>query len=75
MTAQQYEWCKKIREYAIDHYNEDGWDYLVETMDNTELVDQFIRHKVSTYQQAFNIIHDLCKLLNSRREDIYGTIF
>ncbi len=73
MTALQQEWCDCLRKHAIDHYEEDGWDYLIETMDNSMIVDRILN--VSTYEQAFGILHKLCKMLNSRRNDVLGEVF
>ena len=31
---------KALRRYALEHYEEDGWDYVVEAYDDEELLEE-----------------------------------
>ena len=44
-----------VRAYAEKHYNEDGWDVLVECMSGCEIVDE-IGDATSTVQAIRNVL-------------------
>lgn len=71
-------YLKQIRQYAIEHYEEDGWDYLIEAIDNADIqaqVDDHFGKPEVTYDELFKFIHDWVKMLDSHRRDIQGTAF
>lgn len=69
------EWIKKVREYALSHYEEQGWDYLVEAIDDSEIRDQFDPQHSWTYEEFFSEMREWMELLDSKRRDIQGEVF
>lgn len=61
------EYIKKVRSYALDHYEQDGWDYLVEAIDDSEIRDEFDPERDWTYEQFFAEMKEWMGLLDSRR--------
>jgi hypothetical protein len=64
-----------VREYALDHYELDGWDYLIEAISDDEIRAQFASDKTPTYREFFNEMKEWMQLLDSHRRDIQGTAF
>jgi len=69
------EWIEKVRNYALRHYEQDGWDYLVECTDDNDIRDQFEHTHFTSYEYFFAAVWAWCKVLNDRRDDIRGTAF
>lgn len=68
-----------VKKYALDHYNEDGWDYVVECMGDMEIEDCFddpLEGPTPTsVEEAIRCVAAFCKLWDDRRRDIQGTAF
>lgn len=62
-----------VRQHAQAHYEQDGWDYVVETMDDADIA--AIIDGVFTPASAIKRVHKHVKMLNSVRKDIQGTAF
>ena len=62
-----------VRKHAVDNYNEDGWDYLVETY-NAEEVAELIGD-ATTIEEAIARAKKVMLLLNDRRIDIKAEAF
>jgi hypothetical protein len=67
------EWIERVRNYARLHYNEDGWDYMIESISDKEIRDDFDAY--ATYEEFFAQMHGWVKMLDSKRKDIQGEIF
>lgn len=67
------EWVKRLKQYALDHYEQDGWDYLIECFNDDEII-EMIKDK-PTYVDAYLEVAEVLKLKDSVRRDIQGTIF
>lgn len=73
-----------VKHHARENYEHDGWDYVVETMNDADIAEaiehpldmppDFHRDSV-TEVMAIQIVGSLCKLLDDRRKDIEGTRF
>lgn len=62
-----------VKQYAVEHYETDGWDYVVETMDDDE-----IAHEIGdtiTPEEAIAKMHKLVKMLDDHRKEIRSTAF
>ena len=59
-----------VRAYAVKHYNEDGWDVLVECMTGCEIVDE-IGAATSEVQAIRNVLR-IRKEYADYRSDIQG---
>jgi hypothetical protein len=57
-----------VKKHAIKHYEDGGWDYVVETMDDEDIADLigFARNITEAIRNVGNEVH----LLHERREDI-----
>lgn len=64
---------KALRSYALKHYEEDGWDYVVETYDDEELLKKI--EGATSLAEAIAKIAPYLKRLDSRRKDIEATRF
>ena len=62
-----------VRKHAVENYNEDGWDYLVETY-NAEEVAELIGD-ATTIEEAIARAKKVMLLLNDRRIDIKAEAF
>lgn len=60
-----------VKRHAMKHYEEDGWDYIVESYDRRELLE--LVGKSRTVKTAIDKAHREVKLLNDRRRDIQAT--
>jgi hypothetical protein len=59
---------KALRAHAETHYNEDGWDYLVECFTDEEIEKILVEDNVTTLAQAIEAF-DFLKVRNEQRED------
>ncbi len=79
-------WVERIRKHALENYNHDGWDFVIETMSEAEMVEQWTDKPLTmfdngmwngrictTYEEAFAEIKYLCQLLDDKRKDIQST--
>ncbi len=62
-----------VKQYANEHYETDGWDYVAETMDDLEIA-QYISG-ATTSEEAIAKMYDLVKLLDTHRKEIQSTAF
>jgi len=61
-------WIERIREHASAHYEEDGWDILVESwtdVDIAEVIDDCV-----SYEEAIYALSDILSAIDDYREDI-----
>ena len=59
-----------VREYADENYFVDGWDYIVETFSNEEIL-ECIGTATTIAEAIVNVGYE-AKLLNEIREDMRG---
>ena len=60
-----------LRKYAVENYETEGWDYLVETFDDEELLEEI--KGATTLEDAIKKISPLLRALDGRRKDIEAT--
>ena len=63
-----------IRAHAVQHYNEDGWDILVETYEDEDILD-IIEGKAVTVEDAIKVLHAGLKIQDDYRKEIQATAF
>ncbi len=77
--TQEKKWAIEILLHAEKHYNEVGWDTIVETQGSDDLakflVDQREYHKVDTYEQALERVEWLRDLWESQRSEMQATVW
>ena len=62
-----------VKQYAMDHYNEGGWDYVVETMDDEDIAEDIAGAK--TPEEAIAKMKKIADLLGGHRAEIQSTAF
>ncbi len=60
-----------VKAYALDHYDDDGWDFVVESYTDTEIWEVIAGSK--TERQAIRKLRGVADLLNERRQDVQAT--
>ena len=61
-------WIDRIREHAATHYEEDGWDILVETWMDEDIIE--IIDECESYEEAVYALVDILSTLDEYREDM-----
>lgn len=67
------EYIDRVRQHAKQYYEHDGWDYLVESVDDNEIREQFHPEWKGTYHEFFTEVSMWMRELDSHRKDIQGT--
>jgi len=62
-----------VRQYAMDHYNEDGWDYVVEAMEDEDISEDIAG--ATTPEEAIEMMRKIAKTLGDHRSEIEATAF
>ena len=62
-----------IRKYAVEHYNQDGWDILVECYEDAEILEEIIG--ATSEERAILMIQSTLKILHEHRADIQAEAF
>ena len=70
-NATMTEMIAHVRAYALDHYEQGGWDYVVEAFDDAELAEAI--GKARTLDGAVRKVAWHARLLGDRRADIAAT--
>lgn len=73
ITDQHKEWIAKIRKHALLNYEQEGWDYLVETYSDEDIA--FEIKDCKTYETAFARVAQLMHILDDHRKEIKSTEF
>ena len=74
MTTMQ-EMVQSVRSYAIAHYNQSGWDSIVECYSDSELAEEILRGKCSTVAEAIAYVGKGCNVWDDYRRDIEAEAF
>ena len=59
-----------VMDYAMAHYNKDGWDYIVECNSVSELETELAEEGIKTKAGALQFYRDRAEVLNDRRADV-----
>lgn len=60
-----------VKEYALEYYNEEGWDFVVETYTDKEIWEVIAGSKTVT--SALRKMRRVTRLLDERRQDVRST--
>ena len=61
---------QSVRRHALDNYENNGWDYLVECWDDGDILEQISDAKAQTPDAAIKACLSLVSLLDERRREI-----
>lgn len=64
------ELIQSVRRHAMDNYEKDGWDYLVECWDDGDILEQISDANAQTPDAAIKACLSLVSLLDERRREI-----
>jgi hypothetical protein len=64
---------KAVKAHAVDHYDEDGWDEIVEGFEDWEIVETIERNGAQTEAEAVDLLHRIAKLRKERGDEIRAT--
>lgn len=63
-----------IRAHALANYNKDGWDILVETYEDEDILEA-IEGKAVTVDEAIKVLGKVLKVADDYRKEIQSTAF
>lgn len=72
ITQAHLEWADRVLAHAVENYDSDGWDFIVECYDRQELADRLAQADCDSYEVALKEMAITANLLNDRRLDCYG---
>lgn len=64
-----------VKLYANEHYNEEGWDSIMECYSNSELAEEITEGNCHTIEEAIAYVGKGCKTWNEYRMDIQAEAF
>lgn len=67
------EWIRAIRIHALAHYNENGWDYLVECYSDEDIL--VAMKDARNYDEALRYVSEVVELMNERRTEIQSEAY
>ena len=73
--ATMQEMVSAVKTYALAHYNEGGWDSIVECYEDAELAEEILRGKCSSTEEAIAYVGKGCNVWDDYRRDIEATAF
>lgn len=67
---------ERLQKYAIKHYEEDGWDIVVECCEYSDFVEDVTSHNIPLdWNAVFEYYRSSSKLVDERRREIEAEIF
>jgi hypothetical protein len=60
-----------VKAHAVENYEEDGWDYLVECYDDAEVAE--LIEGATTVAEAIELAAEIMKIKDDYRKDIQAT--
>lgn len=76
MSVDTYEVAAQaVADYAKDHYESDGWDYIVECWSVAEIREELVSRMDDNIRSAIAWFGTLAKTWDERRKDAEGEVF
>jgi hypothetical protein len=70
------EMAKEVQVYALDHYNEGGWDSIVECWGKEEIIEEIANYIPNpTMAKVLRYFKESCKVWDDQRKDVQATIW
>ena len=74
MNTSKFEsWARDIQEHAVENYEHDGWDFIVETWTLDEIVDEI--SQFNSFDEAISRIANIALILAAARDEVIAEIF
>ena len=64
-----------VRNHAQDNYEVDGWDYIVECWESSEIIAELELEKITSESAAIAHFLDIAKIFDERRREVEAEIF
>ena len=64
-----------IKNYAIEHYDEGGWDVVSECFTDEEIQEHLVREKATTKEEAIKAFQWLVNIWAERQADARNSAF
>jgi hypothetical protein len=61
-----------VRKHAMDNYEQDGWDVLVECYDDGDILELISNDNASTVEEAIASVQKTLKIYDDHRAEIRG---
>jgi hypothetical protein len=72
-TSTPAEMVAAVKAHALTHYEQDGWDYVIECWEDTDILKAI--GNARTITGALAAVRRITKAMNDRRRDIEGEIY
>lgn len=66
-------WTDSIRQHALVHYTEDGWDILTECWTDEYIQEHY--QGCTTYEEALSAIAQVLRVMDGWRSEIQSEVF
>ena len=73
MTNEEKQLVERLRKHALEHYEENGWDYVVEAFDDADVLEAI--DDARDFDAAVASLGELVGLLDERRKEVQSTAF
>jgi len=64
-----------VREHAQTNYAKAGWDYVIETWEDKDIIEEIVSNNAKTPVSAIRAVGRVVKAMDSQRKDIEATAF
>lgn len=75
MDAGMKELVEKLKRHALDHYEDGGWDVIIECFTDEEIAEQLTEDKVVTFEDALASFKDQIDVWSDRQADARNSQF
>jgi len=64
-----------VKQYALDHYEDGGWDVIVECFDDEEIADRIAEYGATTPAEALEAFATFVDVMSDRQADARNSVF
>lgn len=64
-----------VRNHAQAHYEEEGWDYIVECFSDDDIAEVLDREQVTDLPGAIKTLRGIVRILDERRREVMAEVF
>ena len=74
-NATMDEMVKAVKAHAVAHYEEGGWDSIVECYSDEELAAEIEESGATTPEEAISAVGEACGIWDERRREVLAEAF
>lgn len=64
-----------VKKFALANYDRDGWDVIVETMEDEELAEMILESRCYTVNGAIKAVRSFGRMHDDRRQEVQSYAF